>query len=153
MSNVQSKPLNTSRDTSTGRIDQRGILTISIGPLIAYERRLPIVGMGWLADKIGPYGRMFWAAATTFTIDADRRARGLPLAQPILPWLMVAGCRSCRSACSPVVNRQAWIAGAGLLVSVFDYAATAVGLALITVAGWTRSLVAGCPSRRRWPCR
>src|SRR5438067_853908 len=94
---VQSKPLTSStpRDASTGCLGLTGVvfLLVSIGPLvILMNGGYSIVGMGWLADKIGPYGRVFWATATTFTVDVPIAARaGLPLAQPVLPWIMVVG--------------------------------------------------------------
>lgn len=138
MSNVQSKPLNTTspRDTSTGCLGLTGVvfLLISIGPLIVLMNGgYSIVGMGWLADKIGPYGRMFWAAATTFTIDVPIAARaGLPLAQPVLPWLMVAGTSFLQiSLLASRKQTSSWIAGAGLLFSIFDYVTTVVGMALM----------------------
>lgn len=139
MSNVRSEPLSTRtpRDTSTGCLGLTGVvfLLVSVGPLvILMNGGYSIVGMGWLADKIGPYGRMFWAAATTFTVDVPIAARaGLPLAQPVLPWLMVAGMSFLQiSLLASRRQASAWIAGAGLLVSVFDYATTAVGLALMS---------------------
>lgn len=136
---VTSTPLksaSTPRDASTGCLGLTGVvfLLVSVGPLIILMNGgYSIVGMGWLADKIGPYGRLFWAAATTFTIDVPIAARaGLPLAQPVLPWLMVIGMSFLQI--SLLVSRRqasAWIAGAGILVSVFDYVTTVVGMALM----------------------
>ncbi len=145
MSNVRSEPLSarTPRDTSTGCLGLTGVvfLLISIGPLIVLMNGgYSIIGMGWLADKIGPYGRMFWAAATTFTIDVPIAARaGLPLAQPILPWLMVAGTSFLQISllASRKMQSSPWLTGAGVLFSIFDYVTTLVGLALMP---WLSSL-------------
>jgi hypothetical protein len=141
MSNVRSKPLNAPavapREASASCMGLIGVvcLLVSIGPLvILLNGGYSIIGMGWLADKLGEYGRLFWALATTYTINVPIAARaGLPLAQPVLPWLMVAGMSFLQI--SLLINRKRqsslWIAGAGLLVSVFDYATTTVGLALL----------------------
>jgi hypothetical protein len=143
MSNVRSEPLSarTPRDASTGCLGLTGVvfLLVSVGPLvILMNGGYSIVGMGWLADKIGPYGRMFWAAATTFTIDVPIAARaGLPLAQPVLPWIMVMGMSFLQISLLAKKQSSPWVTGAGVLVSIFDYATTAVGLALMP---WMASL-------------
>lgn len=137
---VKSEPLTTAttatRDTSTGCLGLTGVvfLLISVGPLvILLNGGYSIVGMGWLAGRIGEYGRLFWELATIATIDVPIAARaGLPLQQPILPWLMVIGMSFLQiSLLASRKQASPWIASAGLLVSIFDYATTAVGLALM----------------------
>jgi hypothetical protein len=69
------------------------MLLISVGPLIMLlNGGYSIVGMAWLANHVGPYGALFWSVATTWTGDVPIAQRaGLPLAQPVLPWVMVFG--------------------------------------------------------------
>ena len=134
---VQSKPLTTKRSTAgAGCAALFGILLllISVGPLvILLNGGYSILGMAWLADRVGPYGRLFWAAASYWTVEVPIAARaGLPLEQPVLPWLMVAGISCLEVALILYRLRNAdpglWINGAGAAVSVFDYVTTAAGL-------------------------
>lgn len=139
MSNVTSKPLNSPapRDAGSACLGLAGVvlLLVSIGPLIILlNGGYSIVGMGWLASKLGAYGQLFWQLATTFTVDVPIAERaGLPLAQPVLPWLMVGGMSFLQISLLAGRRRQnsPWIAGAGVLVSVFDYVTTVAGLALL----------------------
>jgi hypothetical protein len=121
---------------SAGCLASLGImlLLISVGPLIILlNGGYSILGMGWLADKIGPYGRMFWSVATFFTIDVPIAEKaGLPLAQPVLPWCMVVGITFLEVAIIlyKIKGTRAgfWVNAGGVGVSVFDYVTTAAGL-------------------------
>ena len=110
------------------------MLLISVGPLvILLNGGFSIVGMAWLADKIGPYGRIFWAAASFWTVNVPVAEKaGLPLAQPVLPWMMVVGITALEVALILYkikrVNAGFWINAGGVGVSIFDYATTAAGL-------------------------
>jgi len=110
------------------------LLLISIGPLfLLLNGGYSIQGMAWLGAHTGEYGRLFWAVATFWTVEVPIAERaGLPVEQPVLPWLMVGGIsfleiglfwhhlRSGRS--------EWWIDGGGSAASLFDYATTAIGL-------------------------
>src|SRR5215212_260814 len=101
MSNVRSEPLKSAqaqtptRATAGGVVSVVGVLLllISVGPLLfLLNGGYSIVGMAWLAAHTGEYGRLFWALATFWTVEVPIAQRaGLPLAQPVLPWLMVIG--------------------------------------------------------------
>src|SRR5215217_5684441 len=69
------------------------LLLVSVGPLIILlNGGYSILGMAWLAEKVGPYGRLFWSVATFWTVNVPiAQSAGLPLAQPVLPWAMVCG--------------------------------------------------------------
>lgn len=110
------------------------MLLVSVGPLvILLNGGYSILGMGYLADRIGPYGRLFWAVATYVTVDVPIAARaGLPLAQPVLPWLMVVGITALEVSLILYRLRKAepgmWLNGAGVVFGGFDYITTAAGL-------------------------
>lgn len=110
------------------------MLLVSVGPLFfLLNGGYSIIGMAWLADKIGPYGRLFWSVASYWTINVPIAERaGLPLAQPVLPWLMVIGSECLEMALILYRMRRAnagmWITGGGAAVSIFDYVTTAAGL-------------------------
>lgn len=110
------------------------MLLISVGPLIILlNGGYSILGMGYLADRIGPYGRMFWAIATFWKTDVPiAQKAGLPLAQPVLPWLMVVGITFLEVSLILYrlrkVNPGMWLNGAGIVVGGFDYITTAAGL-------------------------
>jgi hypothetical protein len=77
MNNVRSAPLKRATPVSTtagaGCAVLIGIvlLLVSVGPLIILlNGGYSILGMAWLADKVGPYGRMFWSVATFWTVRA-----------------------------------------------------------------------------------
>jgi hypothetical protein len=139
MSNVRSEPLRSASATPVGAgcIARLGVLflLISVGPLIVFlNGGYSILGMGYLADKIGPYGRLFWSTATYFTVNVPIAQRaGLPLAQPILPWMMVAGITFLEVSLILYrlrkINAGLWLNGAGLIVGAFDYTTTAAGVA------------------------
>lgn len=141
MSNVRSTPLSNAKTPSStagaGCAALIGIvlLLVSVGPLIILlNGGYSILGMAWLANKVGPYGRMFWSVATFWTVDVPiAQKAGLPLAQPVLPWLMVAGISALEIALILYRLRHSdaglWITSAGLAVAVFDYISTAIGLA------------------------
>lgn len=136
MSNVTSKPLNTVSETGAGCVSIIGmiLLVVSIGPLVwLLNGGYSIVGMAWLADHVGPYGRLFWRLATLWTIDVPiARRAGLPLSQPVIPWsfvisisflqvgLFVRGMR--RNPAEPLLDVL------GVAVSIFDYGTTAIGM-------------------------
>jgi hypothetical protein len=140
MSNVRSTPLSstkTPRSTaSAGCAALIGILLllVSVGPLIILlNGGYSILGMAWLSDKVGPYGRMFWSVAMFWTVDVPiAQKAGLPLAQPVLPWLMVAGISALEIALILYRLRRTdaglWVSAAGFAVAVFDYISTAIGL-------------------------
>src|SRR5690242_4051175 len=69
------------------------LLLISIGPLfLLLNGGYSIQGMAWLGAHTGEYGRLFWAVATFWTVEVPIAERaGLPVEQPVLPWLMVGG--------------------------------------------------------------
>jgi hypothetical protein len=155
MNNVTSKPLKSestaapapalSTPAGAGCTGLIGVvcLLVSVGPLLfLLNGGYSILGMAWMADRLGSYGSLFWALATTYTINVPIAARaGLPLAQPVLPWMMVFGMSFLQI--SLIGRRQAslWITGAGLSVSLFDYATTVVGLCLmpwLAGIGWLR---------------
>jgi hypothetical protein len=127
---------------SAGCVAVAGIvlLLVSVGPLIVLlNGGYSILGMAWLADRVGPYGRMFWAVATVWTVDVPIAQRaGLPLAQPVIPWLMVGGISLLEVALILYKLRHAdpglWVSAAGYGVSIFDYATTAAGLAFAPFA-------------------
>jgi len=139
MGNVRSEPLKSAKPASAaagaGCAALVGIvlLLLSVGPLIILlNGGYSILGMAWLADKVGPYGRLFWAAATTWTLDVSIAQRaGLPLYQPVLPWLMVIGISSLEVALILYKLRHTdpglWINGAGVAVSGFDFVTTEPG--------------------------
>lgn len=110
------------------------MLLVSVGPLvILLNGGYSIIGMAWLANKIGPYGRMFWAVASYYTIEVPIAQRaGLPLSQPILPWLMVLGITFLEVSLILYRMRRAnpglWITGGAVVFSFFDYITTAAGL-------------------------
>jgi hypothetical protein len=110
------------------------LLLVSVGPLIILlNGGYSILGMAWLADKVGPYGRLFWSVATFWTVDIPIAQRaGLPLEQPVLPWALACGISALEIAFILYRLRHAnaglRVTSAGYAVSVFDYATTAVGL-------------------------
>ncbi len=110
------------------------MLLVSVGPLIILlNGGYSILGMGYLADRIGPYGRLFWAVATYFTVNVPIAEKaGLPLAQPILPWLMVIGITALEVSLIWYKLKDAepgmWLNGAGVVFGGFDFMTTAAGL-------------------------
>jgi hypothetical protein len=139
MSNVRSEPLRSASAVPAGAgcIARLGVLflLISVGPLIVFlNGGYSILGMAYLADKIGPYGRLFWSTATYFTVNVPIAQRaGLPLAQPVLPWMMVAGITFLEVSLILYrlrkINAGLWLNGAGLVVGAFDYITTTAGVA------------------------
>jgi hypothetical protein len=138
MSNVRSEAMRTPRSAPAGAgcaaLVGILLLLVSVGPLvILLNGGYSIIGMAWLSAKLGPYGQLFWAVATTWAIDVPiARRAGLPLAQPVLPWLMVIGITALEVALIWYRLKRAdpglWINGAGYAVAGFDYITTAVGL-------------------------
>lgn len=139
MSNVRSLPLKSPQSggqLAGGCASVVGLffLVISIGPLFfLFNGGYSIVGMHWLAEHAGEYSRLFWALASVWTVDVPIAARaGLPVAQPVIPWLMVAGIsflqiglfiRRLRGArVEPLLD------SCGVAVSAFDFATTTIGL-------------------------
>lgn len=136
MSNVRSEPLQKASAAGAGCVSIIGtfLLLISTGPLVwLLNGGYSIVGMGWLAAHTGEYGRLFWSLATLWTIDIPIAERaGLPLAQPVLPWMMVVGMsflqvglfvrRMRNNSAEPLLDTL------GVAVSIFDYGTTALGL-------------------------
>lgn len=110
------------------------LLLISTGPLVfLLNGGYSIVGMAWLSEHTGEYGRLFWALATLWTVDVPIAQRaGLPLSQPVLPWAMVVGMSFLqvglfvrgmrRNAAEPLLDVL------GVAVSIFDFGTTAIGL-------------------------
>jgi hypothetical protein len=141
---VTSQPIRSQTTPASTRIAPAGagcaaligvvLLLISVGPLIILlNGGYSILGMGYLCDRIGPYARLFWAVATAFTVDVPIAEKaGLPLAQPVLPWLMVGGITFLEVSLIWYRLKKAdpgmWLSGAGLVVSGFDYITTAAGL-------------------------
>lgn len=133
---VQSRSLKNRHSTASSAVSIVGVLLllVSVGPLLLLlNGGYSILGMAWLADKVGPYGRMFWAVASFVTINVPIAEKaGLPLAQPVLPWCMVIGIsflqiglfirRLRGSAVDPMLD------SCGLGVSIFDFATTAIGM-------------------------
>src|SRR5689334_4664302 len=131
MSNVRSTPLKSAKPGAAG-ISVIGIvfLLIAIGPLFfLLNGGYSIVGMQWLAEHTGAYGRLFWQVATVLTIEMPIAKRaGLPLQQPVIPWLFVFGTsflqiglfirRMRQSRLEPVLDTG------GAAVSAFDYITT-----------------------------
>ncbi len=109
-------------------------LLISVGPLFfLLNGGYSILGMAWLAAHTGEYGRLFWALATFWTIEVPIAERaGLPIAQPVIPWVMVVGIsflqiglfirRLRGTQVEPLLD------SCGLAVSAFDFATTAIGM-------------------------
>lgn len=136
MSNVQPKQLQHTSTASAGCASIAGtfMLLVSIGPLFwLLNGGYSIVGMAWLSDHTGAYGRLFWRLVTFWTVDIPWAAdAGLPLAQPVLPWvfvfatsflqvgLMIRAMR--RNTAEPLLDML------GVAVSIFDYGTTAIGL-------------------------
>lgn len=140
---VRSEPLRSAAAPAAGGcLASIGIflLLVSVGPLIILlNGGYSILGMAWIADKIGPYGRIFWGVASFFTINVPIAERaGLPLAQPILPWCMVVGITALEVSMILYrlkgANAGFWINAGGVGVSLFDYATTAAGLAFAPFA-------------------
>lgn len=142
---VTSKPLTSERKaraTGAGFVSIVGtaLLLISTGPLfILLNGGYSIVGMAWLSEHTGEYGRLFWELATTWTVDIPIAARaGLPLAQPIIPWCMVLGIsfleigllirRFYRGKPDPLLDTLGGVA------AIFDYATTSIGLIFAPLA-------------------
>jgi hypothetical protein len=137
---VTSKPLNNpparTAPAGAGCLASVGIfmLLVSVGPLIILlNGGYSILGMAWIADQIGPYGRLFWSVTSFFTINVPiAEQAGLPLAQPVLPWIMVVGITALEVALILYKIKRAnagfWINAGGVAVSIFDYATTAAGL-------------------------
>ncbi len=129
-------PMHPSSTASAGCLAVLGILMllVSVGPLFfLLNGGYSILGMAWLANKIGPYGRLFWSVASYWTFDMPIAARaGLPLAQPVLPWLMVIGSELLEMSVILYRMRRAraglWISGGAFAVSIFDYVTTSAGL-------------------------
>ena len=148
MSSIQSR---SRRPSAGGLVSFIGaiFLAISVGPLFfLLNGGYSIVGMAWLADRSGEYGRLFWSAATYATIDVPIAARaGLPLRQPILPWLMVVGISALQIGMLVRKLRgdrsEPWYDLAGVGVSAFDYATTGAGLAFAPFVAATSPLVHG----------
>jgi hypothetical protein len=136
MSNVRSQPLRDASTASAGCVSVIGtlLLLVSTGPLFfLLNGGYSIVGMAWLSEHTGAYGRLFWQLATTWTIDVPIAERaGLPLAQPVIPWLMVFGIsfleigllvrRMRRGRIEPLLD------AVGGAASAFDFVTTAIGL-------------------------
>lgn len=109
-------------------------LVIAIGPLFfLLNGGYSIVGMQWLAQHVGPYGRLFWELITALAVTVPIAGRaGLPVEQPVIPWLFVFGTsflqigllvrRMRRARLEPVLDLS------GGAVSVFDYVTTMIGL-------------------------
>lgn len=110
------------------------MLLVSVGPLIIFlNGGYSILGMGYLADRIGPYGKLFWAVATYVTINVPIAEKaGLPLEQPVLPWMMVVGITSLEVSLIWYRLKKAepgmWLNGAGVVFGGFDYITTSAGL-------------------------
>src|SRR5215212_1150199 len=131
MSNVRSEPLKSPQPHTPARATAGAgcaalvgivLLLVSVGPLIILlNGGYSILGMAWLAEKVGPYGRLFWAAATFWTVDVPiAQSAGLPLAQPVLPWAMVCGISALEIALILYRLRHAnagiWVTAAGYSV-------------------------------------
>lgn len=141
MNTVRSIPL---RDASAGGcISTVGVvfLAVSIGPLLwLLNGGYSIQGMAWLAETAGAYGKLFWSVATIWAIDIPIAAKaGLPLSQPIIPWLFVGGIsfleiglfiRRLRRDSS-----EALLDACGNTASGFDYVTTAIGLVYAPFTG------------------
>ena len=136
MSNIRSAPLKRARSATGGAVSVVGVLLllISVGPLLfLLNGGYSIVGMGWLAAHTGEYGRLFWSLATILTVDVPIAQRaGLPLAQPVLPWLMVIGFSFLqiglfirRFRGEPV---EPLLDSCALAVSAFDFVTTTIGM-------------------------
>jgi hypothetical protein len=152
MSNVRSAPLRGVRPEAAG-VSIVGIifLLIAVRPLFfLLNGGYSIVGMQWLSEHTGAYGRLFWAVVTVWTVDVPIAERaGLPLGQPVIPWLMVVGTSFLQigliirwlrqSRLEPVLD---FCGGA---VSVFDYVTTTIGLMFAAFA-----LDAPLPARFIW---
>lgn len=110
------------------------MLLVSIGPLgWLLNGGYSIVGMAWLANATGGYGKLFWTLATAWTVDVPWAAKaGLPLAQPIIPWLFVFATSFLQIGLFVRQMRhtkdEPLLDLLGAAVSIFDYVTTAVGL-------------------------
>jgi len=109
------------------------LLLLSVGPLfLLLNGGYSIQGMAWLADHLGEYGRVFWSLSIYWTVPVPLMERaGLPLDQPIVPWMMVVAITF--QEIGLLLRRRAHRRHmahdlTGELVSVFDYATTALGL-------------------------
>jgi len=80
-----------------------------------------------VANKVGPYGQLFWSIATFLDGDVPIAAEAGPAPrQPVLPWLMVAGMSALEIALILYRLRHTdaglWVTSAGFAVAVFpDY--------------------------------
>jgi len=132
---VVSKPMKTARKSASG-ISIVGVifLLIAIGPLFfLLNGGYSIVGMQWISEHVGAYGRLFWEVVTVLKVTVPIAGRaGLPVEQPIIPWLFVFGTsflqigllvrRMRHSRIEPMLDLS------GAAVSIFDYITTMVGL-------------------------
>ena len=133
MSNVRSTPFKRPSATAGAScLALVGILMllISVGPLFfLLNGGYSILGMAWLSEHTGEYGRLFWAAATFWTVDVPIAERaGLPLAQPILPWRMVGGISFLEIGLLWRRREAEWWVNGGAAASLFDFVTTAIGL-------------------------
>jgi hypothetical protein len=131
---LKSKPAASSSVGGAVSITGVALLLISVGPLLLLlNGGYSILGMAWLSEHTGEYGRLFWAIATFWTVEIPIAARaGLPLAQPVLPWCMVAGIsflqiglfirRLRGNEVDPLLDT------CGLAVSAFDFVTTVIGM-------------------------
>lgn len=151
MSNIRSTPITRTVTTSGAScLALIGIvlLLISVGPLFfLLNGGYSILGMAWLSEHTGEYGRLFWAAATFWTVDVPIAQRaGLPLAQPVLPWLMVGGISFLEIGLLwRRTQAEWWMNGGGAAASLFDYTTTAIGLMFAPFAA-----SAPTPARLLW---
>jgi hypothetical protein len=164
MSNIRSTPIKGTRATaSAGCVALAGILMllVSVRPLIILlNGGYSILGMAWLAERIGPYGHLCWAVATIWTVNVPMaQSVGLPLTQPLLPSLMVGGI-SCPEV-ALILYRLRYadpgllVRSAGYAMAIFDHTTTAAGL--VSSHPWrpisARSGRSWHSSPSWWPCR
>ena len=94
-----------------------------------------VISLGVMAKAFNEAGALFWAAMTSITFNVPVRVPGLPLTQPLLPWLGVIAASFLQIAALYLGLRRrpipVWLALATLLLSLYDYITSYYGLGTI----------------------
>lgn len=94
-----------------------------------------VIGLGVMASAFNSAGQLFWAAVSSLTFPVPVRVAGLPVTQPLIPWIGVV-------AASLLQISVSWLKLSGrsipvpllvtaVLVSIYDYVTTVFGLGTV----------------------
>lgn len=111
-----------------------------------------VIGLSVMASSFNDAGRLFWAGVSSLTFRVPVVVPGLPVAQPIIPWLGVI-------AASLVQISVLWLKMSGravpvpmllaaILLSIYDYVTTFFGLTTVSwiaVIGWPAAMLLAVP--------